>query len=562
MHSRDQWSRRIDLNDRQYQRVFLPAATCGLAFVFACANAAAADPSPALARLAQYNLSPTTQSLAGYLASLQPTPERQKVLLSLVAQLGDDDYARREEATRELMRQIGGASPSLAAAVAGDNPEIRWRAKIVQDQTDRESRAVLSAVLSAIAEQKIPALAQPLFAVAPLASDQHLQGQLRRALAATAGQSDVEYLKKQLATGDARARVAALATLSAVIGERICTDALPMLTDASDEVRLMAAQVLAGHGRRDGLATLVKLLEAENTHTRGRAIQTLRAATGQHFGYTVYDPADKRAEAIGRWNQWLAAEGATAALILPLRETPLDLGRLLVCDHQQNALVEFDTAGTKVWEKTVGMQPWACVGLPNGHRLVGSYNEKSVVEYDAQGDEVWRVDSLPGGPTSIERLENGNTLIACTDGGQVVEMDQAKKIVWRASLEGRPVDARRLDDGRTLVALQNGQKVVELDEHGREVWQISGLGQPFSAQRLESGSTLVCSLGQNAKVREYDRAGRIVWEQGSFNNPYSAQRLASGNTLVVDLAGVHEMDRQGTVITKLQRQNLSRAWRY
>ena len=547
----------------EYSRLFAAASVAALAVVAACAHrVAAAEPSPAIARLAEYNLSPTTQSLAGYLASLQPTPERQKVLQRLVAQLGDDDYARREQATRELMRQMGGASPALAAAVAGDNPEIRWRAKIVQDQTDRESRAVLSAVLSAIHEQKVPDLAQPLFAVAPLAGDQHLRGQLRRALAATAGERDVEFLKKQLATGDELARVAALATLSAVIGERVCPDAVSMLKDDSDEVRLTAAQVLASHGRRDGLTALVKLLEAESTELRGRAIQTLRAATGQHFGYTVYDPVEKRAEATTKWNQWLAAEGATVALILPLRETPLDLGRLLVCDHQQNALIEFDTAGKKVWEKTVGMQPWACLGLPNGHRLVGSYNEKSVVEFDAEGVEVWRVDGLPGGPTSIERLENGNTLIACTDGGQVVEIDQAKKIVWQASLEGRPVDARRLDDGRTLVALQNAQKVVELDERGRELWQISGLGQPFSAQRLEGGNTLVCALGQNAKVREYDRAGRVVWEEGSFNNPYSAQRLASGNTLVVDLAGVHEMDRQGTVVTKLQRQNLSRAWRY
>jgi hypothetical protein len=320
--------------------------------------------------------------------------------------------------------------------------------------------------------------------------------------------------------------------------------------------------VLASHGRRDGLPALVKLLEAESTEIRGQAIQTLRAATGQHFGYTVYDAPDKRAGAVAKWNAWLAAEGATAALVLPLRETPLELGRLLVCDHQQNKLIEFDTDGKQVWEKTVGMQPWACLGLPNGHRLVGCYNDKSVVEYDAEGNEVWRVDGLPGGPTSIERLESGHTLIACTDGGQVVEIDRAKKTVWQTSLEGRPVDARRLPDGRTLVALQNANKIVEIDERGREVWQITGVGQPFSAQRLESGNTLVCALGQNAKVREYDRAGRVVWEQGSFNNPYSAQRLAGDSTLVVDLAGVHEIDHQGTVVTKLQRQNISRAWRY
>jgi HEAT repeat protein len=551
------------LSARRYRRLTATAAIAALVAASVCAqDAAAAEPSPAIARLAEYGLSPTTQSLAGYLASLQPTPERQRVLQGLIEQLGDDDFGRREDASRELMRQIGGATPALAAAVAGDNPEIRWRAKIVQEATDRESRALLSAVLTAIHEQKTPDLTTTLFAVLPLTDDQHLRQQLRRALAATAGERDVDFLKKQLATGDPQARVAALATLSVVIGEMACPDAVPLLADADGDVRLMAARVLAAHGRRDGLSVLVRLLEADSSDTRGQAIQTLRAATGQHLGYTVYDAPDKRAAAVARWTEWLAGEGATAALILPLREAPLDLGRLLVCDHQQNTLIELDAAGKRIWQKSVGMQPWACLGLPNGHRLVGCYNDRSVVEYDEQGAEFWRVDGLPGGPTSIERLASGHTLIACTDGGQVVEVDQAKKTVWQVTLDGRPVDARRLEGGRTLIALQNAQKVIEIDERGREVWQISGVGNAFSAERLENGNTLVCSLGQNVKVREYDRSGRVVWEQGSFTNPYTAQRLASGNTLVVDQSGVTEIDRQGTVVSRLALNNISRAWRY
>jgi len=251
----------------------------------------------------------------------------------------------------------------------------------------------------------------------------------------------------------------------------------------------------------------------------------------------------------------------TAPLAFPLKDVAITLGRLLVCDHTQNLLVEYDTAGKMVWEAKVGTQPWACQGLPNGHRLVGSYQEKSLVEFDARGQQIWTFTGLPGGPTSVQRLESGNTLVACTEGGLVVEIDPAKKIVWQVILEGRPVDARRLEDGSTLVTLQNAQKVVELDTLGKQTWEISGVGQAFSAERLENGNTLVCAIGHN-KVREFDRAGRVVWERGAFVNPYSAQRLPSGNTLVVDTTGVIEIDQQGTVVSQLARASLSRAWRY
>jgi hypothetical protein len=201
------------------------------------------------------------------------------------------------------------------------------------------------------------------------------------------------------------------------------------------------------------------------------------------------------------------------------------------------------------------------LGLPSGHRLVGSYGERSVVEFDDKGEEVWRVDGLPGGPTSIQRLDNGNTLIACTEGSQIVEIDPAKKTVWKATIDGRPVDARRLDDGRTLVTLQHAQKVVEIDESGKVGWEISGLGMAFSAERLENGNTLVCALGHN-RIREYDRAGKIVWEKGAFANPYCAQRIAGGHTLVVDNTGLTEIDPLGNVVSRIQMQNVSRAWRY
>ena len=70
--------------------------------------------------------------------------------------------------------------------------------------------------------------------------------------------------------------------------------------------------------------------------------------------------------------------------------------------------------------------------LANGNYLVAHYGEQVVREYDPQGKMVREIPA-PGGPHSVVRLPNGNTLIACGDspGGQrVIEVDKAGKTVW------------------------------------------------------------------------------------------------------------------------------------
>jgi hypothetical protein len=416
-------------------------------------------------------------------------------------------------------------------------------------------------VLTAIREAKISGLCGPLLNALPLCKDDSLRSALRLALVATAVPADGPLLRQQLASADPQARILAIATLAQLLGPAADADANLLLIDPSDQVQAAAARELANHGRREALPPLVRLLESDDPAARASASRTLRAATGQQLGYTAYDAPAPRAAAVQKWHAWLAQHGQTATLATPLRDAGLDLGRLLVCDHTQNLLLEFDATGRKLWQQQVGLQPWACQGLPSGHRLVGCYGDRAIFEYDAAGREVWRYEGLPGGPTSVERLDNGNTLVACTEGGAVLEIDPTKKVVWKAALEGRPVDAHRLEDGRTLVTLQHGQKIVEIDGAGQVAWEIAGVGMAFSAQRLESGNTLVCAIGIT-QVREFDRRGNVVWAQGKFVNPYGAQRLPSGNTVVVDTTGVTEIDLIGAVVNRLELPNLSRMSRY
>lgn len=511
--------------------------------------------------LSRYGIEPTAESIAGYLKSLSPSDDQKQTLQKLIGQLGDDSYAAREAATRELVRQPSGLNELLAAAIAGDNPEVRWRARLVSEQTTRESQALLHAALMTIQQRKITGVAPQLLAVSQYCTAEPLRTALRRALVATHNAEDTGLLVAALRAPPAELRALAAYALPAANGA-LADEQLPkLLSDESPSVQIVAARALANRGKREALPVLIDLLGADEMALRVEAYRTLKAASGQSLSFIVYDPADKRAAQQQAWRDWLAGDGKTAELKFPLRESQIELGRLLVCDQQQNQLIEYDTQGKEIWKKATPPQPWGCQGLENGHRLVCCYTEKVVIEFDSKGDEVWKAGGLPGGPTSVQRLENGNTLLACTESSDVVEVDRTGKVVWQAKVEGRPVDARRLDDGRTLIALQNAQKVVEIDAGGKVVWELGGVGNAFCAQRLDSGNTLVCTVG-HAQVREYDRQGTVIWSQGTFQTPYTAQRLSNGNTMVVDRKGVHEIGPGGEEVSLIATPRLSRAWKY
>jgi len=525
-------------------------------------NALKKEAAPAhIRQLAAFGLEPTRESLGGFLRELHPSEQRKQQTDLLIEQLGHPEYQQREAAMTQLVRRPFGATTQLQAAQRSENAEVRWRAKRVLQSSERDSRALLNAVLTTITHNKLTGLGEPVLKAASFCDEAYLRNALHRALQATTTKDDAKWLREALSADKPAQRIAALIGLVHLLKESADDDAIELLDDCDDSVRVTAAELLAGHGRREALPVLVELLEARGLDDRITAFRTLRALTGESFGYLPYDSTDKRIDASRQWQKWLDENAPSVELRLPLQTIPVDLGRLLVCDHSLNKLIEFDAQGEEVWQRQVPIQPWACLGLPNGNRLVGSYNERCIIEYDGNGTEVWKVDNLPGGPTSVQRLESGNTLIACTEASIVVEVNPEKSTVWKVALDGRPVDARRLDDGNTLVALQNAQKVIEVDPTGKKVSELNGVGAVFSAQRLPDGNTLVCSLNL-PQIREYDPSGNVVWSKGGFTNPYTAQRLADGNTMVVDRSGVTEVDLSGGTVRHLPIPNVSRAWRY
>ena len=70
-------------------------------------------------------------------------------------------------------------------------------------------------------------------------------------------------------------------------------------------------------------------------------------------------------------------------------------------------------------------------------------------------------------PESVRRLTSGNTLVASSGSGQVLEYDRAGQLVWSARDLPSAYDAVELDSGHVLVAYARGLR--EIDRAGKVV---------------------------------------------------------------------------------------------
>jgi outer membrane protein assembly factor BamB len=84
-----------------------------------------------------------------------------------------------------------------------------------------------------------------------------------------------------------------------------------------------------------------------------------------------------------------------------------------------------------------------------------------------------------------------------------------------------PFTAIRLSDGNTVIGCTNGNRVIEVDEDGRIVWKVDNedLGEDLlddacGVQRLPNGNTVITSYhakGDAVKLTEVTRDKKVVW---------------------------------------------------
>jgi outer membrane protein assembly factor BamB len=102
-----------------------------------------------------------------------------------------------------------------------------------------------------------------------------------------------------------------------------------------------------------------------------------------------------------------------------------------------------------------------------------------------------------------------------------------------------PFTAIRLKDGNTLIACTNGNRIIEVDADGKTVWSVTNddLGENLfddacGAQRLPNGNTVISSYhatGNQVKLFEVTRDKRVVWRYSGMNAGFHHFQILTTN---------------------------------
>jgi len=111
---------------------------------------------------------------------------------------------------------------------------------------------------------------------------------------------------------------------------------------------------------------------------------------------------------------------------------------------------EYTAKGKVVWEKKTKGEPFCALRLANQRTLIACTTGKCILEVDRAGKETWKLTNqdFQGAQmldlhSGIQRLPNGNLVFATHRPGrataQLVEVNRAKQSVWTYSQPNRPV---------------------------------------------------------------------------------------------------------------------------
>ncbi|MBT4864278.1 MAG: hypothetical protein HON53_04045 [Planctomycetaceae bacterium] len=147
--------------------------------------------------------------------------------------------------------------------------------------------------------------------------------------------------------------------------------------------------------------------------------------------------------------------------------------------------------------KNAHMQTRMLRVLPNGNYIAPHLLDFAVKEYDPDTGKVLR--SFPTDdrgrqrrdwPFTAIRLKDGNTLIGCTNGNRIIEVDAKGNIVW--SVTNDDIGERLFDDACGVQRLPNGNTVItsyhakgkqvklfEVTRDKKVVWRYSGMNAGF-----------------------------------------------------------------------------------
>jgi HEAT repeat protein/dihydrofolate reductase len=431
----------------------------------------------------------------------QTAPEADpKQMEALVDDLGDDDFHVREAAAAKLIQLGKGAIIGLKAAEKDNDYEVKRRAVDLRKKLEAKVEpAIQSATVRLIAKKKPDHSADVLLSFLPFAADTSVADEVCKSLgtvAATANGVDPAVVAA-LNDKNALKRAAAGEAVARIKSSELLPRARQLLKDPEAIVRVRTGVALVNGRDSSAIPEAIPAL-----------IDSLKSLPPENL-WAVEDLLVR-----------LAGDGKVPATSLGTNEATRE-------------------ACYKAW------QAW----------------------YDANKSDIAlarldQTDPMLGNTLVVyqslnRNLINNGGIVRRAVSGEIVELDQNKKVLWKMPLDDAfPVEAQVIPDqpGEVVCAeYQRGRVTVRDIKTGKILWEKNSGGNPIGVQVIPGGKFLVTMQNRIIEVDRAKNEDRTVVNRANFHDIYRARRTKSGDLIYVTNGGrLFRLDSKGKLLKEFQ----------
>lgn len=490
--------------------------------------------------------------------------------LGLIADLDNDDFRKRNEASKKLAMIEAPIEHMLSESRKDSTIEMARRVQgILNVRIKKRLIDVLYHASVRSDENSAPSSLESLMILAST-FDSVTYWELMRALEMAAVRVSVEQDRALLEKGLSHDSQSVREICSFVLGYLgMDQDSEAEFSGLKDILILANARGRSAAGK-DGVAKiLLGLLSSDNVRVRQESGSLLRIIFQTDLGFAAYDSSELRELAKDRWSNYI--NGKEDGPHWPVFLGMSSRGQFQVIvgksDTKGGAALSYTTSGKKIENSELVKSISGAVSdrmvfdYAGGNVVVsgGAELESKVAVFSLNGTDLWTVSGVPAG-AGAALLPEGKMVIASGFNVRVIDLFGNPVRSWK--MPSKMDSFSRLRLGRFMCAHSDEGTIAEYDSDGKQIWKMSGMNRPRNVSRLENGNILVV-VDAESKAGEEKATSSLVEllelspdgqrtllriQPKGVKTISSSARLPNGNTLVGTEKGLAEYTPDGYAI--------------